>query len=835
MSKSQIKLTFADAKAPLSSVCQGAVPFPVNGPPTLSNARLVARDGSSRTHQWRVMSRWPTGAVKWAMLDFIATPADETLTVEFDCGESIASASPHRGDITSQSQPGQSFSLDFETHRLGLSVRLSSGDGLQAVVREVKSLDSGPIRNSQRIDGELIGSTGTAVLNWFAQIDEFPSLSLTRIAFTLWNPRPAAHPGGIWELGDANSAILESAILKLVPQSSVGKGRLQYRMEHAADWQSADAFQLQQLGSGGEHFHSRVHRSASGEVHAPLQGYQWSSDGPTETGGRATPTLIQTDTAGRTVGIYVPRFWQNFPKSLEAKDGNIELGLFPKEFGQPFELQPGEQKTHALWIATGDAEEVRKTLDTVAKPPVVRVDPQWVCRSEVIPWLTPVNEDRNKDYLDLIDQVVSGADTFFDKRERIDEYGWRHFGDVWGDHEAVHSDPDNPLVSHYNNQYDMILGLGLNYLRGGDEKWLELMQDLARHVIDIDIYHTDDDLPCYNHGMFWHTVHYVDAGLSTHRTYPKGTCGGGPSSGHAYARGLMLYYCMTGDVAAREAVVKMGEWMIAAEDGSATKYRWLARGETGLTTASGTEDYHGPGRGPGNAVEVLVTAFELTHERRFLDQAEKIIRRVVHPDQDIAALDLLDAENKWFYNLFLQALGRYLEVKLSMRELDRMYAYSQRTLLRFADWMADHEYPYLDKPEKLEFPTETWAAQEMRKVEVFQWAARHATGKQRQRFLERAAFFFKTSCNQLESFADKKSLCRPMALLLTNGYSHDWFMQGGLEQIEPAPLGQDFDFGEPTRFVSQKVRAIRRAKLIVAVGALASLVVCAFVLGYVYL
>ncbi len=47
--------------------------------------------------------------------------------------------------------------------------------------------------------------------------------------------------------------------------------------------------------------------------------------------------------------------------------------------------------------------------------------------------------------------------------------------------------------------------------------------DLARHVSDIDIYHTSEDQAKYNNGLFWHTYHYVDAGKSTHRSYPKGT------------------------------------------------------------------------------------------------------------------------------------------------------------------------------------------------------------------------------------------------------------------------------------------------------------------------
>jgi hypothetical protein len=343
------------------------------------------------------------------------------------------------------------------------------------------------------------------------------------------------------------------------------------------------------------------------------------------------------------------------------------------------------------------------------------------------------------------------------------------------------------------------------------------MNDLARHVIDIDIYHTDEDRAAYNHGLFWHTTHYVDAGLSTHRSYPRGTCGGGPSSGHAYSRGLLLYYCMTGDPTAREAVVKMGEWMIAAEDGSKTKYRWLAGGQTGLTSASGNESYHGPGRGPGNAVEVLLNAFELTHERRFLDQAERLIRRVVHPDQDIASLDLLDVENKWFYLIFLQALGRYLEVKISMNEADMMYAYGRTTLLRYADWMAEHEEPFLTHPDKLEYPNETWAAQDIRKAEVFQWAARHADSQRRSKFLERAGWFFRHAIDELNRF-ETKSLCRPVALLLTNGYSYEFFRRGGLDTIPESPPAPDVEFPAPQVFRSQKSRAIRNAKRLVVAG-----------------
>jgi hypothetical protein len=85
------------------------------------------------------------------------------------------------------------------------------------------------------------------------------------------------------------------------------------------------------------------------------------------------------------------------------------------------------------------------------------------------------------------------------------------------------------------------------------------MADLAAHVVDIDIYHTTRDKAAYNHGLFWHTYHYGDAGTATHRTYPRSdrgrTGGGGPSADHNYPTGLMLYYFLTGDEACRETVI----------------------------------------------------------------------------------------------------------------------------------------------------------------------------------------------------------------------------------------------------------------------------------------
>ncbi|MFN7978437.1 MAG: hypothetical protein U0P30_09890 [Vicinamibacterales bacterium] len=134
--------------------------------------------------------------------------------------------------------------------------------------------------------------------------------------------------------------------------------------------------------------------------------------------------------------------------------------------------------------------------------------------------------------------------------------------------------------------------------------------------------------------------------------------------------------------------------------------------------------------------------------------------------------------------------------------------------------MATHEYFYLDKPEVLEFPTETWAAQDLRKAEVFDLAAYHAPSEAlRARCVERARYFHARGIETLTA-SPVRTRTRPVVLLLSNGYARPWF-----ERIVPqAPLGPATaagTFGAPTAFEPQKRIAMRRLKVAAAAAAVA--------------
>src|SRR5262249_34956083 len=158
--------------------------------------------------------------------------------------------------------------------------------------------------------------------------------------------------------------------------------------------------------------------------------------------------------------------------------------------------QGGEQKTHEFHVAFGHDTVTDVPLDWCRTPLLASVDPDACSRSGAVPYLIPASQDPDEGYLSLVGAAL-GPDGLLSRREVIDEYGWRNFGDVYADHESAFQSPDAPLVSHYNNQYDLIFGFGCQFLRTADARFHQLMTELASHVVDIDIYHTDRDKAAY--------------------------------------------------------------------------------------------------------------------------------------------------------------------------------------------------------------------------------------------------------------------------------------------------------------------------------------------------
>jgi hypothetical protein len=792
--------------------------------------------------QTQVLERWPDGSVRWAVVDFQANaPASYAVSP----GPTSGPANGVDVALTADGARAESGGLVFELAASGgfrLSVRPNAGGDERTGIIELTRADGvcvqptvlgldwelkGALRSVLRVDASADAGNGR-VLEFVIRLHFFARLQAVRFDVAIRNPDRADHPGGYWELGDAGSILIRDCSLRIAAGTAASARCSVTGDEDARTWPVP--FELYQDSSGGQFWKSPVHVNRDGIVPLSFRGFRVRAGGEALDGDRATPVLVIED-GDAVTAVAMRHFWQNFPKSLEFTGTDIVLRLFPRQFADLHEIQGGEQKTHTFHVGFGQDVVSALPLDWARRPAFAAALSSWYCGADAAPYLTPFEQDPNRDYVDLLRSVIEGPHSFTARREVIDEYGWRNFGEIYADHEAVFHKGEQPLVSHYNNQYDGIAGFAYQFFRSGDPRWWWAMDELAQHVRDIDIYHTQQDKSAYSGGLFWHTYHYVDAGKCTHRSYPraKGVDGGGPANEQSYSTGLMLHYLLTGDVASRDAAVELAEWVLALDDGTKTPFRWLSRGDTGLASKTHSMDYHGPGRGAGNAAVVLLNGYRLTGRREFLDKAEALIRRCIHPQDDIAARNLLDSESRWSYTVFLQMLGRYLDEKAIRNELDERYAYARESLLHYARWMSANEYLYLDKPEQLEYPTETWAAQDMRKSDVFKFAAKHSAGAERERFLERSRYFFAGSMRMLLE-RPTRFTARPRVLMMICGFM-DAAFAGGFQGVSPAGPSVG-DSGRPKTFVPQKPVAMRRAKLILGAAGGTGLAAAAALLAY---
>jgi hypothetical protein len=814
------------------------VPFPRG---LVFDAREVTvLDQHARTvpHQCRVLASWPDRSIKWVLVDaLVCVEANQRAVLwvrrKASVGNAVPGGATHDLNIAEDANrlvvntgtgqfhisrhgfgPLQAVVLGSTEvlATVGSEIRLRMGDGTEHVpfVDSVRLEESGPVRGSILVQGGFAHRGRRSPLLFKSRLVFFAGSTCVTFEFQIRNPRAAHHPGGLWDLGDGGSCSFTDLSMRLYPRDPVREADWYAQVASPAQRIGYLHFSLYQDSSGGANWDSPNHVDLANRLTVSHPGYQVKAGPPGESkligeGRRATPCLRVSAETG-WMAATTKDFWQNFPKALRLEDGALSIGIFPSECAAGFELQGGEQKRHTLFLDFG-LHGREPVIPLMQEPLAVSLDPSWIEQCGAISCFAAAESNGDQSYSKYVDSIIEGPNSFFRKREVVDEYGWRNFGDLYADHEAVHHSGPKPMASHYNNQYDFIYGAAVQFLRTGDSRWQRLMEDAARHTIDIDIYHTAEDRSAYNGGLFWHTDHYKDAATSSHRSYSRRNggrgYGGGPSNENNYTSGLLHYYYLAGDRDAADAVLELANWVIAMDDGSLNLFGLIDSGPTGLASKTVSTDYHGPGRGAGNSINALLDAYKLCKDRRFVVKAEELIQRCIHPADNIQALGLDEPEYRWSYLVFLQALGKYLELKVELGEDDYCHHYARTSLLRYAGWMLDNEVPYKDVLHKVEIPTETWPAQDIRKCHVLYLASKYADPARRIILKRRAAYFFERSIRDVLSF-DTAYLTRPLVILCVYGYVHSYFQKQGDPPVLDAAHG--YEFGEPRVFRSQRDR-----------------------------
>jgi hypothetical protein len=763
--------------------------------------------GDSLPCQIRPLAYWPDGSLRWlqlcTMLDM--EPREQLIlhlcardrgTAEYSSSSFLRVKSTSSDLYVETGALCARIALDELRWSIERGSTTSNGNVSQEIVLtddqdqacQVKLEDSWKV--AQHSDLELTleakGGCYKADDSFLARLEcylHFFASSNTLVVETcIHNPRRSHHSGGLWDLGDPGSVHFKSLEIQ-VTQLGTHTAWLQPEIYgELLSGPAGDGIRVYQDSSGGEHWDSRNHIDAEGNRTVGFCGYQVKAgEEVIMSGERATPIAGLIGSAS-SVQASVKQFWQNFPSALSVRDETLTIGLFPANSTKPYELQGGERKTLTAYLHYGDDPEA---LLWTQAPLVPVIEAQHYEQAKAFPWF---RADREPSALDaLIQQGMDGPRNFFAKREQIDEYGWRNFGDVFADHETHYQNSgEAPLISHYNNQYDAILGFARQFALTGDRRWFELMDDLARHVTDIDIYHTLEDRGEYNGGLFWHTDHYLDAHTATHRTFTRhndtsstpGQTGGGPASEHCYTTGLLYHYYITGAEASRDAVLQLAHWMTAAHEGQGglleqllalkknelPQLKALARGERPLAHRYPFT------RGTGNYLNILLDAWLIQPEEGWLRQAEGVIRSAIHPQDNIDERDLLDVETGWSYLILLAGITRYIALKEERGERDAPYWYARRSFLRYAEWMRLNERPFLADTEQLEFANDTWVAQDVRKA-MLMFQAANLGISDADAYYAKGSEWLEYVCNRLQ-VSDEAEYSRILIILLQNYGPH---------------------------------------------------------------
>lgn len=687
------------------------------------------------------LAKWPDGSVRWLQVNtrFSLTEHRQlNLTLQ---STSEPEAEPERTDpglVTTETfehRIEQSpFRISTENSETGtqwhsaLVLEDDRGHPLTAVLDSLTQPEHSNTLYSQRfISGYFLRSQQKTAFRFQGVLWFYHADGLVNFDLTLHNPQRARHPGGLWDLGDPGSLEFRHFGVHITSEpTTLSRLQPEPRAKVLETSASSDCH-IYQDSSGGDNWQSQNHVDKNGKVTTRFRGYQVKASDVNTTGLRAQPVLEVSSSTGKVTAA-IHQFWQNFPNALSTQKHGLEIGLFPRNSGQLYELQGGERKTHSVRLAFDiPLEEL-----TWTQRPLVPVIPTLQYEiAQAFPWFKADTQPGPLD--DLIKEGLEGSNNFFAKQEIIDEYGWRNFGDIFADHESLYQPEGGPpLVSHYNNQYDAIYGFARQFALTGDRRWFELMDDLARHVSDIDIYHTGEDRAEYNNGLFWHTDHYLPAHTATHRTFSRhnktsstpGQTGGGPAAEHCYTTGLTYHYFVTGCETSKQAVIDLANWMVTLHDGQpglltrlwAIKKDDLTRLKKHLKGEPSSPYQYPFTRGTGNYLTALVDAFEVTDDNKYLKKAEEVIQATLHPEDDIQQRGLLNVELCWSYLVILASITRYLELKNRLGQFDYAFGYARASLLHYTRWMRQNEQPFLADTTQLEFPNDTWVAQDIRKA-----------------------------------------------------------------------------------------------------------------------
>jgi len=231
--------------------------------------------------------------------------------------------------------------------------------------------------------------------------------------------------------------------------------------------------------------------------------------------------------------LTVRHFTELYPKSLSASKGVITLDLVAGN-DAPVTFTQGEAKSHEIWLSAS-GKEPAVFAGAVAHPPVLQ-NAAYFCSTGVLGLAAP-HEGLPALHEYMTTKVTSGS--------------WQSFGTAYG----VRDFPDSPyyggLPKWCNNYYERMLGLWSEWWMSGNRDWFDRATEVCRHNMDVAVIHSD--VP----GKSWKGAIHG----------PGDNHVAGPWAPNLRVAGLDVYYKLTGDPDARQAVVDAVDYCVRTKAG----------------------------------------------------------------------------------------------------------------------------------------------------------------------------------------------------------------------------------------------------------------------------
>ncbi|MBI5693890.1 MAG: glycoside hydrolase family 127 protein [Verrucomicrobia bacterium] len=570
--------------------------------------------GQHRPVQAEALVRWPDGSVRWLLVDFqadlaagsrgryrlvsappLAVPATGPVlrVISTSTGATLETG-PLKVELTRDGfDPFGAVWLDRDgdgrfaaNERVtrpggGIFVRDTKGGRYEAAraPAEIVVEEAGPLRAVVRVSGSHGGAEGS-FFRYVLRLHAFRGQPYLKCSYTFINDRPGEVMTSLEELG---------VDLRLADEAG-----------------PAGAAQLGGQTPGEGRLFQVDERS-------------FTVDGRGRDGRAPGWALVAGRHAGFAAGVR--EFWQQWPKSVEARGGVVTLGLCP-DFpagsydGHPLEeesrlyyalrrgvhtFKVGVAKTHEIWVnffATPvTADGPGRFFAAAEEPLLATVDPVHASATGAAGEFPPADPRRFSGYDAWLERALAGH---LRRREQAREYGLLNYGDWYGERQ----------VNWGNLEYDLQRGMLVQYLRTGDRRYFERGAQAARHHIDVDVVHAVNPLLKNPFGLppkvgeIWlhslnHTGgYYANAPLPVERTYQMGHSA---NYGHVWISGDLDYYYLTGDRRAREVALQVADMMTSA-----------------MTAKVGTHI-----RTLGWPTILVLSAYEATGDRKYLEAAAR--------------------------------------------------------------------------------------------------------------------------------------------------------------------------------------------------------------------